>query len=43
LSAWLVIHNTGHTYVELEPGADWPPALVWLNRHDHLDADELTG
>jgi len=43
LSAWLVINNTGHTYVELEPGADWPPALVWLNRHDHLDEDELTG
>lgn len=43
LSAWLVINNTGHTYIELEPGAEWPPALVWLNRHDHLDESELTG
>ncbi len=43
LSAWLVIHNTGHTLIELEPGSGWPPALVWLNRHDHLSEDEITG
>lgn len=43
LSAWLVIHNSGHTLIELEPGDGWPPALVWLNRHDHLAPDEITG
>ncbi len=43
LSAWLVINNTGHTLLELHPGPDWPPALVWLNRHDHLPEDEVTG
>lgn len=43
LSAWLVINNTGHTLVELQPGPDWPPALVWLNRHDHLNEAEVTG
>ena len=42
LSAWLVIHNTGHTLIELETGPGWPPALLWLNRHDHLPEDELT-
>ncbi len=42
LSAWLVIHNSGHTLLELEPGTGWPPALVWLNRHDHLADGELT-
>lgn len=43
LSAWLVINNSGHTLIELEPGGGWPPALVWLNRHDHLNEDEVTG
>lgn len=43
LSAWLVVNNTGHTLIETEPGSGWPPALVWLNRHDHLDEDEVTG
>ncbi|MGC3953053.1 MAG: histidine phosphatase family protein [Propionicimonas sp.] len=43
LTAWLVINNTGHTLIELAPGDDWPPAVVWLNRHDHLPADEVTG
>ena len=23
--------------------AGWPPALVWLNRHDHLAEHEITG
>lgn len=43
LSAWLVMNNTGHTLLELRPGPDWPPALVWLNRHDHLSESEVTG
>ncbi|MCA0251278.1 MAG: histidine phosphatase family protein [Actinobacteria bacterium] len=42
LSAWLTIHNSGHTLIDLEPGVGWPPALIWLNRHDHLSADEIT-
>lgn len=42
LTAWLVMHNTGHTLIELEPGSGWPPALVWLNRIDHLPKDEVT-
>ena len=42
LTAWLVIHNTGHTLIELEPGSGWPPALVWLNRLDHLGQDEIS-
>ena len=43
LSAWLVIHNSGHTLIEREPGTGWPPALVRLNRHEHLPAEEVTG
>lgn len=43
LSAWLVIDNTGHTLIELNSGDGWPPALRWLNRHDHLSAEEVTG
>ncbi len=43
LTAWLVMNNTGHTLLETHPGPDWPPALVWLNRHDHLSEDQVTG
>ncbi len=43
LSAWLMIHNTGHTLLDLDMNTGWPPVLTWLNRHDHLTGDELTG
>lgn len=43
LSAWLMIHNTGHTLLDLGMHTGWPPVMTWLNRHDHLAEDELTG
>ena len=42
LPVWFDVNNTGHVLVRPSVDPDHDLAIGWINRTDHLDADELT-